>query len=219
MNDFLKRLFSFFRAVKSGEIKSTKATDRDTMAQQLIVAFGGESNIDHIDACITRLRIEVSDTNKVDREKLIALGAAGVIAAGNNMQAIFGPRSEALMRDMQEYMTHTEAERGADEESLSSDIGHQTKENTVKSYGPDTAQKSTRWIKYLGGAINIISVESCALTRIRLKLEDSRKIDEKALKDAGIEAVVHIDDHTIHLLVGLDADHYAAGIDAIIRNT
>ena len=78
----------------------------DAMAQQLVLAFGGKSNIENIDACITRLRIEVKDINKVSQKKLKALGAAGVLVVGNNMQAIFGPRSENLMTDMQEYMAH-----------------------------------------------------------------------------------------------------------------
>ena len=35
-------------------------------AESLIAASGGRSNIGNVEACITRLRIEVSDPTKVD---------------------------------------------------------------------------------------------------------------------------------------------------------
>ncbi len=74
------------------------------MAKQLVLAFGGRSNIDTLDACITRLRISVKDTAKVNQGTLKSLGAAGVVVAGTGVQAIFGTRSENLMTDMAEYM-------------------------------------------------------------------------------------------------------------------
>ena len=42
------------------------------------------------------LRVEVNDKSKVDVEGLKALGASGVLEVGNNMQAIFGPKSIKL---------------------------------------------------------------------------------------------------------------------------
>ena len=66
----------------------------DTKAEQLIAAFGGRENLVNVDACITRLRMEVADKGKVDKARLKALGAAGVIEVGNNVQAIFGTQAE-----------------------------------------------------------------------------------------------------------------------------
>ncbi|MBU5908997.1 PTS transporter subunit EIIB, partial [Vibrio cholerae O1] len=57
-------------------------------------AMGGKENIKHLDACITRLRVEVVDKSKVDVAGIKALGASGVLEVGNNMQAIFGPKSD-----------------------------------------------------------------------------------------------------------------------------
>jgi PTS system N-acetylglucosamine-specific IIC component len=65
-------------------------------AEQLIAAFGGRDNLVNVDACITRLRMEVADKTKVDHGRLKALGAAGVVEVGNNVQAVFGTRSEAI---------------------------------------------------------------------------------------------------------------------------
>lgn len=55
----------------------------------VLKAMGGEENIKHLDACITRLRVEVKEKDKVDVAGLKALGASGVLEVGNNMQAIF----------------------------------------------------------------------------------------------------------------------------------
>jgi PTS system N-acetylglucosamine-specific IIC component len=72
----------------------------DSKAEQLIAAFGGRENLVNVDACITRLRMEVADTGKVDQARLKGLGAAGVIEVGNNVQAVFGTQAEALKNDI-----------------------------------------------------------------------------------------------------------------------
>ena len=72
----------------------------DSKVEQLIAAFGGRQNLVSVDACITRLRMEVADTSKVDADRLKALGAAGVIEVGSNVQAVFGTQAEALKNDI-----------------------------------------------------------------------------------------------------------------------
>lgn len=68
--------------------------------EQIIEAFGGRDNLVNVDACITRLRIEVADKEHVNKARLKALGAAGVIEVGNNVQAIFGTQSDAMKSDI-----------------------------------------------------------------------------------------------------------------------
>jgi PTS system N-acetylglucosamine-specific IIC component len=72
----------------------------DSKAEQLIAAFGGRENLVNVDACITRLRMEVADKSKVDQARLKSLGAAGVIEVGNSVQAVFGTDAEALKNDI-----------------------------------------------------------------------------------------------------------------------
>ena len=69
-------------------------------AHQLIAAFGGAHNLTNVDACITRLRIEVADKSLVDQGALKAMGAAGVIEVGNNVQAIFGTQADGLKEEI-----------------------------------------------------------------------------------------------------------------------
>ncbi|WP_035054814.1 PTS glucose transporter subunit IIBC [Andreprevotia chitinilytica] len=83
---------------------------KDERSRELVLAFGGRSNIASLDACITRLRIAVNDPAKVNQAKLKAMGAAGVMMVGNGVQAIFGTPSENMKTDMAEYLKTAGAE-------------------------------------------------------------------------------------------------------------
>lgn len=67
---------------------------------EILEAMGGQENIANLDACITRLRVSVNDIGNVDKKRLKQLGAAGVLEVGNNIQAIFGPKSDNLRHQM-----------------------------------------------------------------------------------------------------------------------
>jgi len=70
----------------------------------ILEAMGGKQNITHLDACITRLRITVNDRKRVNKNKLKHLGAAGVLEVGNNIQVIFGPRSETIKGQIEDII-------------------------------------------------------------------------------------------------------------------
>ncbi|XQQ05132.1 MAG: glucose-specific PTS transporter subunit IIBC [Leptolyngbya sp. IPPAS B-1204] len=187
------------------------------MARELVRAFGGRSNIATLDACITRLRITVNDMKKVNKPRLKALGASGVLEVGNSAQAIFGPRSEGLKTDMVEYLRHAGAE--ADEayepnmaeiaaaESMSGSVGTVISEPTID---PDAPAKVRAMIAALGGIGNIRRVDPVALTRLRVEVADSAKVNEEALQAAGVQGILRIPGGKLHLIVGLGADQYSA---------
>jgi N-acetylglucosamine PTS system EIICBA or EIICB component len=97
-------------AVQAGGAAAASATAvgsavaTESKAEQLIAAFGGRENLRSVDACITRLRMEVADVGKVDPERLKSLGAAGVIEVGNSVQAVFGTQAEALKNDINDAL-------------------------------------------------------------------------------------------------------------------
>ncbi|MCB0926510.1 MAG: PTS transporter subunit EIIC [Mycolicibacterium insubricum] len=76
------------------------AAGSDGDAEEFIAAFGGRDNLIDVDACITRLRVRVADGGKVDKARLTALGAAGVLDVGDSVQAVFGTRSEELKNEI-----------------------------------------------------------------------------------------------------------------------
>ncbi|MGL4774162.1 MAG: glucose-specific PTS transporter subunit IIBC [Clostridium sp.] len=75
---------------------SNSGKDGAALASSVLEALGGKRNISNLDACITRLRVIVNDNSKVDKDELKKLGASGVMEVGNNIQAIFGPKSDIL---------------------------------------------------------------------------------------------------------------------------
>jgi PTS system glucose-specific IIC component len=83
---------------------ATAAVSGNEMAGELVAAFGGKANITGLDACITRLRVAVADTEIVDQDKLKQLGAAGVVVVSGGVQAIFGTKSDNLKTDMDEWI-------------------------------------------------------------------------------------------------------------------
>lgn len=70
----------------------------------ILAALGGKENLAHLDACITRLRVSVKDNKQVDKAELKRLGAAGVLEVGNNIQAIFGTRSENIKGQIEDII-------------------------------------------------------------------------------------------------------------------
>jgi PTS system glucose-specific IIC component len=213
------------RESESEETKSAAAArsaSGDSFALQLVRAFGGRSNIASLDACITRLRVQLNDVTKASADKLKALGAAGVVVVGDGVQAIFGTQSENLKTEMQEYLKTAgpEADQVEEPSPVKAPTATPAGLKPPPLRDPDAARKANAYIGALGGKANIIRVDACAETRLRLIVRDRSQVRDAALKAAGIAAVVQVDgrapkqtDHNgqvLHLLAGLNADQYAA---------
>ena len=70
----------------------TKSSIKDE-AEQVLMALGGPSNVEDVDACITRLRVSVKDVAKVDKEELKKIGATAVLDVKGGIQAIYGAKA------------------------------------------------------------------------------------------------------------------------------
>ncbi|MCB9946373.1 MAG: PTS transporter subunit EIIC [Rhodospirillaceae bacterium] len=186
----------------------------DAFSKELALAFGGGSNIKGIDACITRLRVEVADVGKADRQKLKALGATGVVQVGNNLQAIFGPQSENLMTDLRLYLQSAGAEAELPEGAAAPKVRYKPDPAKPRPVDPLAAEKAAAILKALGGTANISVAEACAETRLRVTLKDVAGLDETALKAAGVAGLQRLKDGVLHLIVGLNAEQYASELKA-----
>ena len=186
----------------------------DQLARQLVLAFGGRSNIKSLDACITRLRVELDDMSLADPDRLKALGAAGVVTVGTSMQAIFGTRAENLKTDMEEYLKTAGPEADLTERPRAPVALTAAAAVPATAADPEVATRGRRFIGALGGTANIAELEACAETRLRLIVRDEAAVDEAALRAAGAWGVMRVAERTIHLLVGLHADQYAAEMKA-----
>lgn len=89
---------------EAGNVKvESKSSLRDD-AGIILAALGGKENIQDVDACITRLRVNLHDKNKVDKETLKKLGATGVLDVPGGVQAIYGAKAILYKNEINEIL-------------------------------------------------------------------------------------------------------------------
>ena len=69
-------------------------------ADKIIEFVGGKSNIKHVTHCATRLRFNLVDNGKVDKESLEKTGILGVADMGTQYQVIVGPSVDSVYADV-----------------------------------------------------------------------------------------------------------------------
>jgi len=84
------------------ELKEDSSKDEvSDEAQAFISALGGTENIINTDACITRLRMSVNDSSKLEDKNFMKLGAKGVIRPDkNSIQIVLGTRAEGVAEEI-----------------------------------------------------------------------------------------------------------------------
>jgi PTS system glucose-specific IIC component len=195
---------------REDEVQASQATvSDDARARELVLAFGGRSNITNLDACITRLRVAVKNPASVNQAKLKAMGASGVVVVGSGIQAIFGPQSENLKTDMDIYLRTA----GADAELSTVEAVKETLEveaAKVTSVLSAAAHANADQLKQaLGGAGNLGKVEAIAHTRLRVELKEGARFDQAAARSAGVAAMVEVAPGVWHLIIGDEAGDIA----------
>ncbi|QSS99595.1 PTS transporter subunit EIIC [Pontibacillus sp. ALD_SL1] len=89
----------------------TEKGDYDAVAYHYIEALGGMNNIESLDYCTTRLRMQITDQDKVDEKKLKRLGARGVMKMSKkNLQVIVGTTVEFVADAMRKRMDRGDTE-------------------------------------------------------------------------------------------------------------
>ena len=69
-------------------------------AEKIVAGLGSRENISDLEPCITRLRVEVVDQEKVDEDALRAAGAFGVVRSGRVVQVVVGPTADDLASEI-----------------------------------------------------------------------------------------------------------------------
>lgn len=72
-----------------------------SQAELILAGLGGRENIVELEACITRLRTEVTDATLVDESALRAAGVHGVMRAGSVVQVVVGPQADTIASDIE----------------------------------------------------------------------------------------------------------------------
>ena len=83
--------------IEEEDDKSITEATSDELSTSIIDLLGGASNIEDVDACMTRLRVTVKDVSKVGELKdWKKAGAIGLIIKDNGVQAIYGPKADVI---------------------------------------------------------------------------------------------------------------------------
>ncbi|MEZ3499913.1 N-acetylglucosamine-specific PTS transporter subunit IIBC [Pantoea sp. KPR_PJ] len=81
-------------------------SETESLARRYIGAVGGSDNLTGIDACITRLRLNVKDAGQVNESVAKRLGASGVIRLNKqSVQVIVGTQAESIASAMKKVLT------------------------------------------------------------------------------------------------------------------
>jgi glucose PTS system EIICBA or EIICB component len=183
-------------------------------AAMVLDAIGGSANIEVLDACITRLRLNLKDTSKVNQSSLKALGAAGVMTAGQSVQVIFGTEAERIKDDIKAIIANGGSyEKQADnelvEEPVSDSSANEVKSGSYSLYNPiegeiislDKVPDDVFSGKLLGDGFGIVPAEGKVYAPAdgELAVLFPTKHAVAIRTENGLEILVHVGIDTVNL--------------------
>ncbi|EON15984.1 protein-N(pi)-phosphohistidine-sugar phosphotransferase II ABC, N-acetylglucosamine-specific [Cupriavidus sp. GA3-3] len=178
-----------------------------SVAQQYVEALGGPANLVVVDACTTRLRLNVADIGAVSEPRLKALGVRGVLKRPPNVvQVVIGPQAEQVAGDIRAVLQ--QAPQATAVVAAAPAVATQASVPAAGAFDP------AWWIDALGGAANIASVGVVALTRLRVVVRERARVRADHL--AGSQ-LMWIGDDTAHIAFGHAADGHAAAFERALQ--
>jgi PTS system N-acetylglucosamine-specific IIC component len=177
------------REREDAPVAAPAAVGDATGADGFIAALGGAANLRSVDACTTRLRLELANRERVDKERLRVLGASGTVNIGTHgMQVVVGPIADQVAGEIRARL----AQGGA----------------------PAARLPGAEWVAALGGAPNIAAVESRP-GRVLVSVKDPARVDAKRLEALGARGVASPSVTSVHVLHA-DAEALGAELAALV---
>jgi len=169
--------------------------DSESRSAQFIIALGGKANIENVDSCTTRLRLQVADSSAINQKHLKQLGAKGIVVPNDrNVQVILGLDADIVACEINDALP-----------GFNDDLIVKIKKDISPIKTTTTSKTKLRVNIHalknaLGGKSNLKSVELKCTTRINLVLKKPNKADNDKILNTGIDACFDIDDKTKQLL-------------------
>ncbi len=189
------------------------AGDEKTVA--MIRALGGAANLKSVDACTTRLRLEVGDNTAIDEATLKELGARGFVRPdAGTLQVILGPIADTVASDIRSVLQKSgvSVETGSSPQAA---VSAPAASPANESARIDSTQAEAI-LAALGGAGNVKALAVEAITRVKVVLSDASKANKDALMAAGVPGVMALPPDALHLVVGKNATAVADGVRALL---
>ncbi|CAB3788524.1 N-acetylglucosamine-specific PTS transporter subunit IIBC [Pararobbsia alpina] len=177
----------------------------NTRAGKYIAALGGAANLTVIDACTTRLRLNVVDSDLVSEPALKAAGARALLRQGKTtVQVIIGPEADLISDEIRQEVASGAGRVAAPAAAAAA------APVAPADLGP-LDPEPTRWLAVFGGAGNVAALDAVATTRLRVVVRDVEAVDRARLDTLDV-AWVGAD--TFHIVVGNAAQRYAQVLGA-----
>jgi N-acetylglucosamine PTS system EIICBA or EIICB component len=161
------------------------ASDRGA---QFVAALGGPANLKSVDACTTRLRLDLADPAAVDEPALRALGARGIVRPGGNaLQVVLGP--------------------------IADQVASEIRSAAVAPVARDPSDLATAIVDVLGPA-GIRAVGRCG-SRLVIELDDPSAFSAAELDRLRTRGWVQMP-QGLHIIIGRDAGSVQSQINELL---
>jgi PTS system N-acetylglucosamine-specific IIC component len=168
-----------------------------TRAQRYIAALGGAANLSVVDACTTRLRLSVVDSEKVSENGLKSIGARGVLnRGGGNVQVIIGPEADMIADEIRTTIASGGAVAAVSPAAVSAKPAAAAAAPAAATGNGPLDPDPLRWLAVFGGVTNVASLEA---------------VDTLS--------VAWVSTDTFHIVVGEDAQRYAQQLSTRLTAT
>lgn len=172
-----------------------------TRAQSFIKALGGALNLTSVDACTTRLRLQVADNARIDEAALKTLGVRGVIKpAAGSVQVVIGPEADLVAEQIRTVL------RQQATPVANAAFGE------IQTAAANSVIDVEAWIKALGGRHNVTWIGAVAGTRLRIEVTNAERLDPLALDRLGAMAVQIFSSSLVHVVLNENAGGHAAAL-------
>jgi PTS system N-acetylglucosamine-specific IIC component len=168
-----------------------------TAGADFVQALGGAANLRSVDACTTRLRLEVADQARVDEAALRRLGAHGLVRPSDTvLQVVLGPVADQVAEQIRRHIKDI----GSGEFTTSrTAIGH---EKTFDVVPPVVdAELDDGLLRAFGGRHNVEGIARVARTRLRVQVREDAAVDASAVIAAAPRGAVRVAPGRWHVLV------------------
>ncbi len=184
----------------------------DSVEMKYINALGGAENLINVDACTTRLRLVVVNSEVINRAVLKALGAKGFVTpAPDSVQVILGPQAEIVASKIRE--TLSQMGLNATRKSVSAEA---KPANKVINSAPSSVN-ATEILSALGGKSNVLTASLVAITRVKVEIKNDKIIDVNKLKSNGVIEVINLGPKVKQLYIGNNAESVAMGVSQLLK--
>jgi PTS system N-acetylglucosamine-specific IIC component len=191
-------------ALEEVALPAASSAGGDSRARAWVAALGGAANLRSVDACTTRLRLNVMNQSTIDADALKQLGARGLVRPSPGaLQVVVGTVADQLAGEIRAAL------QSAPQPPPAVPVPAPGGAAAQPPLSPAWAGDAGALLAALGGPANVHTVEGAAASRLRIGVGDAALIDRAALRTLGVRALAMPVAGQVHLIVGPAAD--AAG--------